>query len=263
VSEPLFTEDDGAFVPGPHTRGPWDPAALHGGAVAALLTDAFERHAAVLELSCARLTFDFVRPVPMAPLSLSLDVPRPGRRVVELAAVVASDGETVCRADALFLAAVPSGLPSAQAPLPAPLEGPTAGRRVEFALDESAGPSAPSFPAAMEMSWLDDPAQLGPARVWMRPRRDLLPGRALSPLARVPATADFANGVAAPLPFADYLFINADLALHFLRVPRGEWIGVDAGSHAVDGGTALTASVLHDVEGPVAWSYQALVVGPR
>lgn len=172
-------------------------------------------------------------------------------------------GEAVCRAGALFVAPVPTGLPVVEATLPRSLDGPDHGERTDFPLAGTTGEGAESFPGAMDMSWLDDPGTQGAARVWMRPRCELVAGTALSPLARAAATADFANGVAAPLPFADYLFINADLALHFLRSPRGEWIGLDAGTHAVAGGTALTASVVHDIDGPVAWSYQALVVGPR
>ncbi len=183
--------------------------------------------------------------------------------MVELSATLACDGETVCRADGLFLSPVPPGLPAVEAPPPASLQGPDDGELIEFALDGESGDESASFPAAMEMSWLDDPDTRGSARVWMRPRRELLPGRPLSPLARAAATADFANGVAAPLPFSDYVFINADLALHFMREPRGDWIGLAAGTHVVADGTALSSSVVHDTEGPVAWSFQALVVGLR
>ena len=80
----------------------------------------------------------------------------------------------------------------------------------------------------MEMSWLTDPWDQGPGRVWMRLRHPILPGEPTTPLVRLVATADFGNGVSAELPFDKYLFINADLTIHLWRAPQGEWIGLDA-----------------------------------
>ncbi|HEX3518029.1 MAG TPA: hypothetical protein VHT29_03240, partial [Solirubrobacteraceae bacterium] len=121
-----------------------------------------------------------------------------------------------------------------------------------------------SFAAsAMEMRFLDDPLALGPARVWMRLRHPLLPDEPASSLARLAATADFGNGVSAALPFADYLFINADLTIHLQRQPRGEWIGLDARTLLSSGGSGLAESVLHDLDGPLGRAFQTLVVQPR
>ena len=84
-----------------------------------------------------------------------------------------------------------------------------------------------------------------------------------SPLARLAATADFGNGIAASLPFEQFLFINADLHIHLHRQPRGSWIGIDARTLLHPGGTGLAESVLHDEQGPVGRAFQALVVQPR
>jgi len=113
------------------------------------------------------------------------------------------------------------------------------------------------------MRWLDQPWSGGPARVWMRPRIDLLPGEPMSALARAAAIADFGNGVGAELPFDRFLFINADLTLHLQRVPRGDWLGIDARTLISAGGPALAESVLHDESGPAGRAFQTLVVEPR
>jgi acyl-coenzyme A thioesterase PaaI-like protein len=264
--------------PTEHARGPWDPGALHGGAPAALITAAFERMEPGVELHIARLGFEFLRPIPLAPLSLSTRIVRPGRRVQELYAELHSGGELICRASALRVREVPAGLrirdgsppgsppargDDARAPAPGAqlMPGPDAGTPVRFALD---GSDRPSFAAsAMEMRWLDDPQVLGPARVWMRLRHPLLPGEPLTALARVAASADFANGVSAVLPFERYLFINADLTIHLHRQPRGEWIGLNARTLLHAGGTGLAESVLHDVDGAIGRGFQTLVVQPR
>jgi hypothetical protein len=115
----------------------------------------------------------------------------------------------------------------------------------------------------MEMSWLTDPESLGPGRVWMRLREPIVPGERPSPLARLVATADFANGISRELDFEKYLFINADLTIHLWRAPQGEWIGLDAKTVLMDGGVGVAESVLHDTGGPVGRAYQTLVVQPR
>ncbi len=79
-------------MPTEHARGPWDPRALHGGAPAALIAAAFERFEPGAELRVARLGFEFLRPIPLAPLRLSPRVVRPGRRVQELAGELTGRG---------------------------------------------------------------------------------------------------------------------------------------------------------------------------
>jgi hypothetical protein len=97
----------------------------------------------------------------------------------------------------------------------------------------------------------------------MRLRMPLVGSREASPLARVAATADFGNGIGASLPFADFIFINADLTIHLHREPEGEWIGMDARTLLHEGGMGLAESVLHDAAGPVGRAFQVLVVAPR
>ncbi len=268
MSESVFSFDGERFLPGPLARGPWDPQALHGGAPAALITSAFERHEPAQEIEIARLGFEFLRPIPFAPMTLAVRSVRSGRRVQELTAELHADlgeGEPtlICRAGALRLVRLPElprdlpGGARAERLMPGPEEG----APVRFALNDSAQTSFAS--SEMEMRWLDDPALPGPARVWMRMRHPLLAGRPLSPLARLAATADFGNGVSASLPFDEYIFINADLTIHLHRPPRGEWICLEARTLMHEHGTGLAEGVLHDLEGPVGRSFQGLVVMRR
>jgi acyl-coenzyme A thioesterase PaaI-like protein len=275
--------------PTEHARGPWDPRALHGGSIAALIAAAFERLEPGSALPIARLGFEFLRPIPLAPLRLTTRIVRPGRRVQELAAELtalpaepgganagADAEQVVCRASALRVQPVAAEVGAAAALPHAPdasdasdadartaetLPPPEAGKLVRFSLNDS---EESSFAAsAMEMRWLDDPRALGPARVWMRLRHPLLAGEQLTALTRLAATADFGNGVGASLPFERFVFINADLTIHLQRQPRGEWIGVNARTLLHSGGTGLAESVLHDVHGPVGRAFQTLVVEPR
>ncbi len=261
-AESIFLRDGDRFTATEHARGPWDPEALHGGAPAALITEALRAVQPGGELAFARLGFELLRPVPRAALELSVEVARPGRRVQELTAELRAGGQLICRASALRVQPVPEDLPpSAVGDTGSSMPGPQEGKAVRFALDD---PERASFASsAMEMRWLDDPWAPGPGRVWMRLRHPLLPGEPLSALARLAATADFGNGVSAELSFKQYLFINADLSIHLHREPRGEWIGLDARTLLAHGGTGLAESVLHDLEGPVGRAFQTLVVQAR
>ena len=268
VSESIFLADGGLFVPTEHARGPWDPQALHGGAPAALLTAAFERVEPGSELRVARLGFELLRPVPLAPLSLSTQIVRAGRRVQELAGELRSGEQLICRAGALRVQEVPPGLPGvpaapqdAAAPGPEAMPGPHAGARCA-SRSRTAAPPASAGARWRCAGWTSRGA-LGPARVWMRLRHPLVTTQAATPLARAAAVADFGNGVSAVLPFERFLFINADLTIHLQRPPRGEWIGLDARTLLTSGGTGLSESVLHDVHGPVGRAFQTLVVQPR
>jgi hypothetical protein len=297
--ESVFLPDgEGRYTPTEHARGPWDPRALHGGAPATLIAGAFERMQPGAELPFARLSFSFLRPVPLAPLTLSTRIARPGRRVQELEAqlrVAASadgseggteekgeeEGELVCRAHALRIVPAPAELPALAVRVvdesePPRLPGPEQAHTVRFGPDDV---EFKSFAAsAMEMRFLHGRplkgqlpevgvssahAPVGAASVWMRLCRPILPGESPTPLVYAMAAADFGNGIAAVLPFEEYVFINADLAITLNRRPEGEWIGLDARTLLHPGGIAWAQSVMHDERGPFGLATQALVVQPR
>jgi acyl-coenzyme A thioesterase PaaI-like protein len=281
-TESVFLPDgEGRFTPTEHARGPWDPRALHGGAPATLIARTFERMEPEAELPFARLSFSFLRPVPLAPLRLSTRVLRPGRRVQELEADLYAGEELVCRAHALRIAPAPEELPALAVQVvaesePPRLPGPEQAHSVQFAPDEV---KIKSFAAStMEMRFLhgrplkgqlpevgvsSTNAPVGTAGVWMRLCRPVLPGETPSPLVYTMAAADFGNGIAAVLPFDEYVFINADLSVTLDRRPKGEWIGLDARTLLHPGGIAWAQSVLHDERGPFGLATQALVVQPR
>jgi acyl-coenzyme A thioesterase PaaI-like protein len=280
-NESIFLDEgEGRFTPTEHARGPWDPRALHGGAPAALIAAAFERIEPGAELPMARLSFSFLRPIPLAPLQLSTRVTRPGRRVQELEADLHADGVLVCRARALRILPAPEDLPElahavVQAHSAPAMEPQQDGHEIRFALDD---PDRKSFAAtAMQMRFLEGqpltgalPEQdatthtpTGHAAVWMRLRHPLLPNTPATPLAGVMAAADFGNGVSAALPFDRYLFINADLTVSLNRRPEGEWIGLQARTLLHPGGIGWAESVLHDERGELGLATQALVVQQR
>ena len=80
----------GTFEPTDSAVSAWDPEILHGAAASALLAGQMEQVGRTL----ARLTIDFLAPVPLAPLTLERREPTGGRRVQRQEAVLTCRGST-------------------------------------------------------------------------------------------------------------------------------------------------------------------------
>ena len=256
-AQPVFEVLDGRFVATELASGPWDRNAQHGGVPAALLARTFELLPAPGGLSLARLTYDFLRPVPIGPLEVGAEVTRLGRRVQLLDGSMLADGVEVVRARALrILAADPCRAHSEEiAPPPGPEEGRTG---------ELPGLHRPRFATdAMEIRFIAGAFGGGPATAWFRLTRPLVEDEEPSALQRLAAAGDFGAGLSATLPRDDYLFINPDLTLYVEREPVGEWICLESQTRIADGGTGVTESVLYDQRGRVGRATQALLVVPR
>jgi acyl-Coa thioesterase superfamily protein/acyl-CoA thioesterase superfamily protein len=257
MPEAVFEPHNGGFRATELARGPWDPAAQHGGAPAALLMRAFEQLPAADRLSIARVTYELVRPVPLGVLEVRAEVVRSGRRVQLLeASLWTSEGVEVVRARALQVQGAEAPATAAEPPPPGPEHG---------APNDLEAPYRPMFaPDTMEIRFVGGQFRArGPATAWFRMRVPLVGGEQATPLQRLAAAGDFGNGISSPLNWDEYLFINPDLTLYIERVPQGEWIGLDARTTIAEGGIGVSESVLYDSAGRVGRAIQALFVAPR
>jgi hypothetical protein len=240
------------------TRGPWDPGLQHAGPPAALLGRAVERHGDRTDLQVARITLEILRPLPIAELEVATRPLRAGRSVELVEASLHTAGREVMRATALRIRTAELELPTGLVPGPR-LPGPEAGRTMPFfPTGHDVG-----YHTAMEVRFLAGSfLELGPATAWMRMRHPLVAGEAPSPLCRVLAAADSGNGVSAVLDYQRWRFINADLTVYLLRPPAGAWVALEA-TTATAAGIGLADTTLHDEQGPIGRSAQALFVAPR
>jgi Thioesterase-like superfamily len=258
-AEALFvpTGDSGVFAT-ELARGPWDPAAQHGGAPAGLLMRAFESLPAPDELEIARATYEFLRAVPLGQLEVRASVLRPGRRVRLLeASILSADGDKVVRARALQVHRAEADY--ASAPVPPP-PGPDQADPSDFSPAHR-----PMFGTdAMEIRFVAGRfSALGPSTAWFRFRVPLVAGERTFPLQTLAAAADFGNGISAVVPWDDHLFINPDLTLYVERQPIGEWVCLQAETRIPSDGVGIAESVLFDERGQVGRAIQALLVSRR
>jgi acyl-CoA thioesterase len=255
VEDAVFIADGDAFSPTEHAGGPWDPRALHGGAAAALMARAIEAVDPDLDMFVSRITAEFMRPVPMAPLKLVTEVIRPGKKVQLVQASLTASGQEVARATALRIRQLEMQVPArVEPPMPPPPEAAIPLGDVPWR-----GFGKAMAPRLAAGSVVD----VGPATVWFNLGVPIVPGEKPSPLMRAVAAADFGNGISRVLDFTKHLFINPDLTVYLHRRPRGEWIGLDAETFAGPNGVGLAQSRLFDRDGHVGSSLQALLLDSR
>lgn len=252
----LFIRKGNAFEPTELTRGPWDPNAQHGGPVAALLAAELER--AFPDRPFARIAFHLMKPVPLAPLAIDVEVARDGRRARRVRADLKVGDDVVSMAYALQLQGDPEPVPEV------PLRG-----RVESGPDEAE--PAPRF--SEHVMFANDGIEVrfvngrfheqGPATAWFRLRVPVVDGEPTTQLQRAMAAADFGNGISSAVGWDEFTFVNPELTVFLLREPQGDWIANDAVTAIDPGGIGLADATLHDAHGPFGRALQSIYVAPR
>lgn len=250
----LYKFDDGYYLPGPLTVGPWSADAQHGGPVAALLAGAVEDPSGATRV--VRLTVELLRPVPLTPLTVTSEVARPGRNVQLVDAALFSGDTEVARARALRIRRQPMDVPVDRSVLPAP---PPEGLE-----RRPPGVVQTAFAEAVDLRFVKGGwDETGPVTMWSRLTVPVVEGEEVSPLQRTAAAADFGNGVSRVLDFSTHTFINPDLTVALARVPEGEWILFDVVSRLSPEGFGQAESQIYDASGPVGRSVQSLLVAER
>ena len=185
-----------------------------------------------------RLAYDVLGPVPVGPVQVSTSVVRPGRRVELLEAVLsAGDDRPLMRLSAW---------------------------RLRSREDAAFFTTEVAYHRALDWRFaagtFNGP---GPATAWTRPECALVAGETMTPLQHLLVMTDAASGVSATLDWTRATFANVDLSVALHRLPRGEWLGVDAATVHGGQGAAQCFAVLFDADGPIGRSSQSLFVEPR
>jgi len=271
----FFAADGDRYFPTELTRGPWDAGSQHAGPPAALIGREIAGLGRGPERELGRITYEILRPVPIAPLTVDARVVRPGRAVELVEASLSdSDGEVI-RARAWLLRRgevdIPSGLSSEDGPgtlgtspstlrpgfaPPGPDEAEPGGF---FDTGQDVG-----YHTAMDYRFVRGGfTEPGPAVAWMRMRVRLVDDEEPTPLERVLVAADSGNGVSSTLDWSRFMFINVDLSVHLHRPMTGEWVCLDAITIPERSGIGIADTALYDERGPIGRADQTLLVDAR
>ncbi|MGH7313865.1 MAG: thioesterase family protein [Candidatus Rokuibacteriota bacterium] len=257
----FFVPDgENRFVATEHGRGPWSPDHQHAGPPSALLARAIERAVAGESVAVTRLTVELFAPVPIGPLDVVTSTLRAGRTVRRLEATLAAGGRVLARASALVTRTKAVDFPPVKTEpreVPPP---PESGEPFQFPVFHG---NAIGYQSAVDAQRVRGGFGQNPTMVWIRARVPLVLGEAPSPLERVMIAADSGNGVAVVLDPARYTFINADLTVYLHRPLAGAWVCLDTVTLPEPTGVGVTRSRLWDLDGPIGWALQSLVVEAR
>ena len=230
----------------------WSDDAQHGGPPCGLLAHVIESVPTDHPMQTVRITFDLIRPVPMAPVTVATRIARHGRRIQLVAATMEAEGVEVALARALRIRIGDVELPE---PPRSDWVGPPPPEELGV-LDiphwhEEERPLTRYYVDAIEIRSVGDSfVKMGRGVSWIRIRYPMVAGTPNSPLVQVAAVADLGNGNSMALDPAHYLYVNPDVTLHVHRIPTNEWVGMDSLALQHPTGIGLADTLLFDTSGP-------------
>lgn len=248
---------DDVYEPTRATESPWDRDAQHGGPPAALLAHAID---ATVDpgMRMARISVDFLAPIPRRRSRIEVTPLRPGRQVRLTEAHLIVDGQVAVTARAWHIAMGPTPPAETEQVPPPPLPPAPAEPHYFNGLTDW------GYGQAIEWRLIHGGSDsLGSAQTWTRVRIPLIAGEKLTGLARTLIVADSANGLSAALPLQQWLSIPPTMTATLLRHPDGEWVHMDSRTHLADDGLGLTHATLSDPDGRLGDVAQPLLIRQR
>lgn len=242
-------------------RSTWTAAIQHGAPPSSLLVRALERCEARDDTRLSRVMIDLLGGIPAeGDLWVRSRIERPGRQIELVGAellAVGKDGEPrpVAKAGGWRLKTLDTG-DLLHAPAP-PLRPLSEARSRDLKKDWDR-----NYVHSLDWRWLTKPMNEGPGESWISPEVDLVKGEAMTPLERLFAVADCANGIGTKLDIRKWTFMNTDLVVHVHRIPEGDWTGIRAETNYGPDGIGTTIGTLFDEHGAIGAIQQSVLVRP-
>lgn len=258
------------FTPTEATMSVWSPELQHGGPPTGLLSRALINQVGGRDGYFSRVTTDILGAVGYGINRVRAQVIRPGRQISVIGAeldVAGPDGtfRTAARASAWLLSgadttAISSSPVEPLRPLPDDLDV-----RVGMTLStEGSGVDWGTVGFIGQVETANVAGRNGAtSALWIRPRFPLVAGEETSDLASAFTVIDVANGVGTQLNPQEWTWMNTDTTVHFIRPPRGTWIGLDSELSVGPNGFGATYCDLYDADGFIGRSAQTLLLVAR
>ena len=242
-------------------RSTWSAKIQHGGPVSALLVRGLESCGQRADTRLSRVLIDLLGGVPAdGDMWVSTRIERGGKQIELVSAQLHAAGpdgpRVVAQASGWRMQMIDTEelIHAPAAPL-RPLEQ---ARSRDMAKDWER-----NYVHSVDWRWLTSPRDPGPGESWLKPTVSLVSGESMTPLQRLFAVADCANGLGSKLDIRRWTFLNTDLVVHLHRVPDGEWTGIRAETNYGPDGVGATLGTLFDHAGPVGAINQSVLIRPR
>ncbi|MBV9513745.1 MAG: thioesterase family protein [Mycobacteriaceae bacterium] len=243
-------------------RSTWSSAIQHAAPVSALLVRALQRCDHRPDTRLSRVVVDLLGPVPAeGDFWVRAEITRSGNQIELVSAQMLGPGpdgqprQVATASGWRFQQTDTRDVVRASAPPLRPVaEGHSRNLAEKFERN---------YVHSLEWIWLTTPLNDGPGESWIRPTVDLVKGETMTPLERLFAVADDANGVGTKIDITKWTFLNTDLVVHVFRIPDGEWTGIRAETSYGPDGVGTTVGTLFDERGAVGSIQQSVLVRRR
>jgi hypothetical protein len=236
-----FTQTDtDLFVPTGHedVQSRWADDHLQGGAVIGLAARALESHFGLPDFMPARLTVDLFKSARTVPTTTRVELVRDGRRTRNSVCTIEQNGISVARAVLVQYRRSDPPLGDEWVPEPPTVAPPN---------DDDSFVQIHSTAIGWTSS-VSDHQNAERKRVGVR-GVDVVAGQKNTPFVQAAAVVD-ATSLATNLGTEGLGYINGDITLALARLPRGEWIFVEADTHWASDGISVGTATLLDGTGP-------------
>lgn len=243
-------------------RSTWSAAIQHAAPVSALLVRALERCAQRDDTRLSRVVIDLLGPVPAeGDFWVRGQLDRAGKQIELVSAEMLGPGpdgqpRPVARASGWRL--LQQDTQDVVRAGASPLKPLSEAKSRDLAKDWDR-----NYVHSLDWRWLTEPLNDGAGESWIRPTVDLVKGETMTPLERLFAVADDANGIGSKLDITKWTFLNTDLVVHVHRVPDGPWIGIRAQTSYGPDGIGTTIGTLFDEQGAIGGIQQSVLVRRR
>lgn len=256
MTEALYARTGAVYHPTDYVTGPWDPSMSHAGPPAALLVSAVARSAPGMGIT--RITYEIPAPIPKVPATINLEVVRPGRRVLMVAASLDADDGTTLMAARAWMVRIAENLPTSD-PFPLTFDEPGEYEPLDFPLQ------GVGYMSGVEMRRISGDPFLGggSAAIWIRRILPIVEGEPDDPYADLGMFGDLGNGIAAMEPMTELMGINTDLTLYVTRPPAAGWMAIDSRTVSHGMGLGMTDSLVYDATGFVGTANQSIYIDRR
>lgn len=243
----FYRREGNGFVATGLGISPWNGTSQVGMALAGLAGHVLDAVPTPVPMMTTRISIDILGTVPLDPLVPEIRMLRDGKRMQVIDAEFTSQGRTWLRATAVRARVM--DITAQESP-------PT--RRFWTENDPHG-----------EHGWFEerhidlDRSRIGPGSLWIRFTADVVENEPLVPLSVLAMLGDFGNGTAPVMPLDQCTLANLDITVCASRMPRGDWLLIDADSETSGHGLGYSRTRIGDAEGMCASALQSIFIEPR
>lgn len=237
-------------------QGAWNPQEQHMAPATGILCAELEAFQPRSDLRIGRVCLDIWGMIHLQPFSIETRLLRPGRTIELVEARMLKGEHCLISARAWRMQTCDS---SAVAGLEDPSITPHSQLSDWAEMQRWGGGFINS------MQFKTDPKQRrnGKGVVWMTNPLAMVEGSATSDFVKLMGMVDTSNGIVPRANPEEWIFPNLDLNISLLRMPQGQWLGLDTRQQYGADGIGITSSVLHDEQGVFGHSQQTLTLRPN